>query len=282
MDPALSPSLAPAFPLTPPAERISLRITGPIGAMRLPDACAHCGAPPAGTLHLQKMFRRASSRSDLPTSYHFGALNVPFCGPCLAQHERELTPIDPAVTRRLLTRYAFRALIYVGPIGAILYVLSGFGGGLLQVVRKDGLFDWGVALLGGAVLFLGFVLKTLVDQVRDARSLLMGGTWVDPNETYVRLVPTPMGGHYIIAGEPTRILASVDFTDDRSELFDGERHLFRFTDPVFGAQCAALNAERIWDGSAPKARRARWLRKVTIAAILLFGVYSMLIDWLHG
>ena len=282
MDPALSPSLAPAVPFTPAAERSSLRVTGPIGAMRLPDACAHCGAPPAGTLHLQKMFRRASSRSDLPSSYHFGALNVPFCGPCLAQHERELTPIDPAVTRGLLIRYAFRVLIYVGPIGVMLYVLSGVGRRLLQVGWEGGLFDWGVALLGGAVLFLGFVLKTLVDRVRGARSLLMGGTWVDPNETYVRLVPTPVGGHYIIAGEPTRILASVDFSDDRSELFDGERHLFRFSDPVFGAQCAALNAERIWDGTAPAARRARRLRTVVFVVVLVIGVAVFLYDLMRS
>ena len=43
---------------------------------------------------------------------------------------------------------------------------------------------------------------------------------------------------------------------------------------------AAINADRVWDGSAPKARRARWLRKATIAAVVLFGLYSMLSEWL--
>ena len=49
---------------------------------------------------------------------------------------------------------------------------------------------------------------------------------------------------------------------------------------MFAAQFAALNADHAWDASAPKARRARWLRKVTIAAIVLFGLYTMLRDWL--
>ena len=54
------------------------------------------------------MFRRTSRDEDRPTRYLFGALNVPFCAPCLAQHARELEPIDPAVTRALLIRYGFR------------------------------------------------------------------------------------------------------------------------------------------------------------------------------
>ena len=273
--PPLAPA-APPVPLTAPA-RQRYKVTGPVGTVRLPSVCACCGAAPDGTLRIHKMFRRTDS--DSPTRYLFGTLDAPFCAACRATHDRQLTPIDPKVTRRLMMEYGLKILPYLFPIAIALFLLTKVVPIGLKTVRDYGILRWETWLGLGLVAFFGVVLLGFVHLVREARTLLIGGTQEDPNDTYVRLVPTPVGGHFIIAGAPTPVLASVDFTDDTSELFDGERHVFRFTQPEFGAQFGALNAARLWDGRSAVAQRNRGWRRMVFWLVLVVGAALTVYDW---
>jgi hypothetical protein len=262
-----------------PAAPARVQVTGPLHAVRFPDACARCGAAARGTLRVEKMFRR--TYRDAPTTHLFAALEVPFCDACRAQHARELAPIDPAVLRRLRWTFVLRVLPYVLPVGVLLWM---FPKALLPIARslaEDGP-GWGTLLGLGILAFFGASLLSLVALIGKARRDLVAPYQGDPNDVYIRRARVLFGQHAVIPGAPTSVLASANVTDDRAELFDPERRTFTFADPVFGAQFAALNADRLWDATAPRARRTRKLRRVLTIAIVVLGVVGLLLDWWRG
>jgi hypothetical protein len=78
--------------------------------------------------------------------------------------------------------------------------------------------------------------------------------------------------------EPTSVLRAIDFTDDRRELFDAERHLFTFENLEVSAKFAALNADRKWDPTSTGARLADRARWVLMIGLLLLGLCLILKD----
>jgi hypothetical protein len=74
------------------------------------------------------------------------------------------------------------------------------------------------------------------------------------------------------------VLAAVDFTDDRSELFDTERHLFTFENVEVRAKFAELNANRKWEPTSTRARIAQRTRWTLMIGFLLVGLYLILKD----
>jgi hypothetical protein len=267
----------PAAVAAPPRRAVPadpVPVAGPVAAARFPDACASCGATPAGTLPIEKVFRRTDP--DSPATYVYGRVDAPFCAGCLARHARELTPVDPAVVRRLALTWLARSLIYVVPIGCLVLLLADVAPGALRnAVREPSLRTLG-RLVPAA--FFGGLLAMLVTMALRARHGLMAGTWDDPDASYMRVVPALMGARLVVVGPPTSVVGSVDYTDDASELFDGERHVFTFRDPVIAAQFAAANAGRLWDGGSPAARRHARRRKALLVAVLAAGAGALLID----
>jgi hypothetical protein len=271
------PTIGPAF--APPArlEPTRVKIAGPLHGVAFPAACARCGAPARDTLRVDKMFRH--TYADSPTRHEFARLQQsPVLRPT-GLAERDVQPVDPALLRRLRRTFVLRCLPYVVPVGVLLFLTSRMLGPFGRTLFGPPGLEM---LIGAGVLgFLGLSLAGFVHLLLKARHALRAdGPGTDPNDTYVRTVPILLGGSAVITELPTPVLAAADYTTNVGELFEGERHTFTFADPVFAAQFAALNADRVWDARAPKARRARWLRKVTIAAIVLFGLYTMLRDWL--
>jgi hypothetical protein len=74
------------------------------------------------------------------------------------------------------------------------------------------------------------------------------------------------------------VLAAVDFADDRSELFDVERHLFTFQNGEVTAKFAVLNADRRWNPTSTRARLAKKARWALMIGFLLVGLYLILKD----
>ena len=261
-----------------PATRVKVR--GPLGHAIFPDSCARCGAPARGTLPVEKMFRHTHSES--PTTYEFARVHVPFCDGCRAEHARLLAPVDRAAMRTLRWTFVARCLPYVIPIGVLLYMIPRV---LLPIARSlsDGPGRWDTLIGFGLLAFFGASLLGFLHLVARARHNLQGAyRSPDPNDSYIRTVPILLGGTAVFPEPPTPVLAAADYTTDVAELFEGERHTFTFADPVFAAQFAALNADRLWDGKSPPARRARWLRQVVIVAVLAFGAYVIVMDWLRS
>lgn len=281
--PAAAGRPVPAPPAPPAPARIEptrVKVTGPLHAVRFPDACAACGAPARGALRVEKMFRRTSD--DSPTRYLFAALDVPFCDDCRARHAGELTPVDPAVLRRLRWGFVVRCLPYVIPIGVLLWIIPQVILPMAREFLREGTPGWGTLIGVGIVAFFGVSLASFVHLVNQARKDLTAPYAGDPNDTYVRRERVLLGRNAVIPGAPTSVLAAANFTDDQSELFEPERRTFTFRDPVFAAQFAALNADRLWDAKAPRARRARWLRKAALYAVVAAGAAIWLLDWWQG
>ncbi|MGZ8455866.1 MAG: hypothetical protein ACXWZ4_04640, partial [Gemmatirosa sp.] len=237
MDLSIRPADARAtFAPPAPASPARVQVTGPLHAVRFPDACARCGAQAHGTLRVEKMFRR--TYTDSPTTYLFATLDVPFCDPCRAQHARELAPVDPAVLRKLRWTFVLRVLPYVLPVGVLLWMFPKVLVPIARSLARDGP-NWGVAMGVGILAFFGVSFLSFVGLIGNARRDLTAPYDGDPNDVYIRRARVLLGQHAVIPGEPTSVLAAANFTDDRAELFDPERRTFTFADPVFGAQFAA-------------------------------------------
>lgn len=263
----------------PGATPARIQVTGPLHALRMPHACARCGMPARATLRVEKLFHR--TRDDAPTRHVFAALDVPFCDGCRAEHARELAPVDPAVLRRLRWTFALRVLPYLLPVGVLLWMVPTVLVPIARSLADDG-ERWGLAMGAGILAFFGLCLLSFVGLIARARHDLVAPSTGGPHDGYVRRARVLLGDHAVIPGPPTSVLAAANFTDDRAELFDPERRTYTFADPVFGAQFAALNAERLWDARAPRARRTRRLRTLLMIAVVLFGLAAMALEWWQG
>jgi hypothetical protein len=263
-----------------------VQLAGALHGVRFPAACAACGAATRETLPLEKLFRRHRRRRG--NSYHFEAVDVPFCDGCRARHAAELPPPDPAVHRTLRWQFVVRVLPYVIPLAVIAYLFTvallpmaaGVAG---QPARAaDGTPNY--ALLGALGIFAFFAacLAWFLVLVNRARRNLVWGTWTGVSETHVRRELLLFGRNAAIAGPPTSVLAAVDFSDDRAELFEPERHTFTFRDATFAEQFRSLNADRVWTGTSARARWARTARNVLGAALLGAAALALLNDWLGG
>ena len=257
------------------AER-EVTVAGALGDVRFPNLCARCAAPPSGTLRLVKMFRRVYPRK--PAFHVFGRLDVPFCSACLAAHERERAPVDPAVPRALRTRWLLKSLVYAIPIGVTLFFVREF---VPTVARAVSAGDLVRALVFGVVLAIfGLLLWTFVRRVLDGRRALIADHAGDPNDTYVEVVPGPMGSTCVIPGPPTPTLAAVNFDDDRILLFEPARRTFTFTNALVAEQFATLNSALVWDPAAPRVRRATRARWVLVVLVLGLAGAAFVWDWM--
>ena len=279
------PTFGPPGRAGAPLAPTRVQVTGPLHGLRMPDACAACGTPARGTLRVEKRFRRTSD--DGPSRWFFAALDVPFCDDCRAAHARELAPVDPAVLRRMRWRFVLRTMPYWIPIAVILWmipkVLAPFARGLtretLALRTPGGEWNWWLLLAAGVVAFFGFCLFGFLTLVSRARHDLVAPYAGDGDDVYIRRERVLLGPNAVFPGPPTSVLAAANYTDDESALFEPDRRTYTFRDPVFAAQFAALNANRLWDAKAPRARWARKARKFLMIAFVVALAVAWVVDW---
>lgn len=256
---------------------VAVEVVGSLGHAEFPDLCVGCGGAADRTLPIPKLFYHYDD--DGRSYYYASAVVAPACSPCVQAHERELRPIDPEAKRRLLRGWALAALPYVVPMGVILWLLTKFVPNLVEAVREGTepveMAVWGAVcgffgLLG--LMFWGLVMKP-------GRQMIL-----TPADTpcYVKVERGPLGGSFIAPAEPTVLMRSVDFSGDISELFDPERHRFTFCNYEVAARFGELNAGREWDPASTRAQLAARGRKAVIAAVVLFGIYVLLEDFIRG
>ncbi|MDF1503586.1 hypothetical protein [Roseisolibacter sp. H3M3-2] len=288
MDLATTPAAGPFGPPAP-AEPSRIRLTGPVGAVKLPPLCANCGADARGTLRVEKRFRRTSR--NRPTRWLHPRLDVPFCDPCRAAHVAELPPIDPAAVAKLRWQFVVRVLPYVIPIGVILWMIpvvlapatrSVLEPGGLAPRLPSGEWNWGLAMAAGIVGFFGFCLLGFLALVNRARHDLVAADASGGADAYVRRARVLGGDHAVFLQPPTSVLAAANFSDDRAELFEPEHHLYTFRDPHFADRVRALNADRAWSGKSARARWARSARNALFAVFLVVAGFAILNDWTNG
>jgi hypothetical protein len=256
---------------------LEVTVAGALADVRFPNLCARCAAPPAGTLPLVKMFRRIYPRK--PAIHVFGRLDVPFCRSCLAAHERARAPVDPAVPRTLRTRWLLKSLVYVIPIAVTLFFVREFVPTVASALSAGDLVR--ALVFGGILAIFGALLWMFVRRVIDGRRALIADHAGDPNDSYVEVVPGPMGSTCVIPGPPTPTLAAVNFDDDRMVLFEPARRTVTFTNALVAEQFATLNSALVWDPATPHARRAAGARWLVGALLLVAGIAALAWEWMR-
>lgn len=258
-----------------------VQLTGALSAVRFPSLCARCGAPPAGTLPLAKLFRRTYSES--PTTHLVDQTDVPFCAPCLATHERERRPVDPRVLRGLRNGWLLKSLVYAVPIAVSLFFVKEL---VPDAVRAAAAGNHVRALgLAGFAAFFGLLLWMFVRMVLAGRGPLIaqyvGETQGPPdvNAMYAEVVRGPLGTTCVLPGQPTSTLAAVDFTDELFAVFEPNKRTFTFANLAVATEFAAANADLVWDPRSPRAERAGRVRRVVLVvaggAAAAFFLYEL-------
>lgn len=262
-----------------PALRSEVEVVGPLRGVRFPEYCLKCGRETRRTLRIAKLFRRTGRRDGRRQVYYvLGEVDAPFCEECIRIHERERQPIAPEVRRRLLLTWLLHSLPFVFPLGASLFFLKI----LIPEARE--------ALAGepqrAEILFtaglIGFFVLTSLSFLflifRRGRTLR-----IVPNDSssYVEIESGPLGSRLTVPTSPTSVSGALDFSDNRSQVFDAERHLYAFRNDGVAAEFAQLNADRTWNPASPRARIAAGLRWALLIAVLLFGLYQMVKDALR-
>jgi len=264
-----------------------VEISGPLSAVRFPSLCASCAAtPPAGALPLVRMFRHVHHES--PTTYTFAEVRVPFCAACLARHERDRPPVDPAVLRGLRWRWLFRVLPYAFPLAVLLFLLTKLGPLAARTLRDAAMHpratpSWEVwAVLGIVGFFLLCLYGFVSMSIAAGRPLIAHRLERDANANDVVIVPGMLGSQYVIPTPPTPTLAAVRFADEDFQLFEANKRAFTFEHPVVAEQFAALNADRVWTPDAPQAVRGARRRYAAVVAVIVVGGLYILWEVLMG
>lgn len=255
-----------------------VEVLGDLDQIHFPGYCLKCGRETSRTLRISKLFRRTARRNGSRHIYFVpGHVDAPFCEECIRTHERERKPIGEDIRRQLLWRWIFHSLPFVLPLGASLWFVSILYREAKEMLSGDPQRVEILVVAGLVGFFVLTALSFLFLIFRLGRKLT-----IQPDDScYVQIEAGPLGSRLTVPTSPTSVSGAIDFSDDRSELFDAERHLFTFRNDGVAAEFAQLNANNTWNPASPRAKLASGLRWAFVIAILLFGLYQMIKDALR-
>lgn len=251
---------------------VAVEVVGTLGHARFPGLCVRCGAPADRSLRVAKLFWHDGGEDG--SSYHFtGAVDAPACAGCVRTHERELRPIDPEVKRRLLRGWMIEALPFLFPLAVCTWFVFMMGPKLLEALAEGEPVE--IAVWGAVCAFFGLLALMFLRLVmKGGRPMVHAPRGSAPQ--YAQVERGPLGSTFIAGADPTSVTRALDFTDDVSALFDGERHRFTFRNRDVAAGFMELNAHREWDPASTRAQLAARVRLGLTAAAVLAGLYLLL------
>ncbi|MEP7364481.1 MAG: hypothetical protein ABI972_14595 [Acidobacteriota bacterium] len=240
MTPAPQPEAQPAAVVR------ELILTGPPLSLALPDVCARCGQQAGKRLYWDKVVRNHDSEGG--DSIVIVGSRAPFCGRCLAQHERELRRMP--WWKQLLQCFRWELMIPAAFSGAAtLFAAIKLLPNPVKADRLD------VAVLAGVVGFFGLI-----------SIMSLSGAWTNTRHHCVPPVTT--------------ITGSFSFGGDISSTFEGERHRYVIVNDVFFEALLAANRDKLWKPGSERARRASWKRNVLYVGLGLGAAVLLLWDWI--
>lgn len=253
----------------------AVEVACPLDRVRFPPMCACCGASPAGTLVVRKIFWRTYSGDSSHSDRHvFPDLPVPFCRECIRAHEAAKPEPDPRVLRALRDRWLRSTIPYWLPIGIILFMASRFAPTAVESLASGE--RAGVLMGGGILAFFAVSLTGFLRLVLEGRAQQIADYDGDASLACVDVARGPMGVTCYLPAPPTPTLASVNFTDVTRELVVGSRRTFTFTNPDVASAFALANAENVWDPRSSRAARARWVNGLVLAMVLALAIWATL------
>jgi hypothetical protein len=192
-----------------------LELRGHMGSLTWPSVCAWCGTTASGRIHVPKSFLRPrmhGRRSPTMRTIIIRAADVPFCAECSARHEA-------TVQRPTLAAQLFRTLLtplLIPMIGSVIMgTLTWRAARDIRPGDPGSLIPW--SIIG---LFVFIFFWSLVGAWRSSRA------------------------HRI--EKQTDVTLACDFSDDVSQLFEGERRIYKMRNREFAESFASLNRDRAW------------------------------------
>jgi hypothetical protein len=71
---------------------------------------------------------------------------------------------------------------------------------------------------------------------------------------------------------PTEITQACDFSGNVSQLFEGERHIYRLRNETFAQALAKLNPDRVWtDQDQASSRRRMHITSIALLALIVLA-----------
>jgi hypothetical protein len=197
----------------------SVEIAGVPKDLEFPPMCANCGNATSESLDVAKVFRRVSD--DGPDSFALERAMVPFCPPCIMQHDNEVRKVSPS--ERLWMTCRGREALGV-PAFAVLGLLMLYAEG-----RRPHPIFLGLAALFGCLAWYSY--RTAY---RDSE----------------RFAIPPL----------TSVTSAFDFTDTRARLFEREHRTLILRNDTFADSLIARNPTRLWTADDQAKSQAGWRR----------------------
>jgi len=225
-----------------------LELRGSTDSVAWPNLCANCGGGANELIEVRKIFRRRPRRRSSGLRDHKTTIaRIPFCAQCAQQHRA--MEVRTSVTPRI-----FGALFHplIIPVAGSAFILTKVLPEALPLspFATDGRVAWALtAVLTFACLWSLFLLWRVAIR---------------------RGVPPQ-----------TEITLACDFSEDVSQLFEGERHIYRMRNAAFAQGLATLNRDRVWteQHQAGSRRRMHVTAIAGLAIIVLIWVTMYIFRW---
>jgi hypothetical protein len=217
-----------------------LELKGSLDSLSWPNVCAYCGSRADELIDVQKRFRRrrrrrggSSSLSQITTR-----ARIPFCSSCVQQH-RAMEVHKSAGHRIFATLFHPLIIPIVGSLFFLRIVLP--TAVTTSPFAEGGWIAWGLpALFIFIILWTSFLLWRLAHE---------------------RDMPPQ-----------TEITQACDFSGNVSQLFEGERHIYRLRNETFAQALAKLNPDRVWtDAEQAGSRRRMHVTAVVMLALIVLA-----------
>jgi hypothetical protein len=199
--------------LVPHAFRLELR--GAPRSLTWPDRCANCGAPAVERLPVAKAFYpqiRWGSHAAVTRGYHVVRADIPVCAACAERHRATIR------AQSVFARYRTFILnpVHIATIG--LLALLWLVGPSLADMSSPAQAPWlGTAIIGAFAAGIAWTIAL--------------AWWTTRPD---RFPPV------------SEITSACDFSQDVSQLFERERHIYRIRNAQFADALATLNRDRVW------------------------------------
>lgn len=213
-----------------------------------PAICANCGAPASERIAVRKVFKRRHPESERYTSrlfwYKVYSARIPFCASCARDHRATVNvpTITGAVTALLFHPNIIAIIGFTWLLRMSLRDVHGFS---LTDPRNRSAWEFVALPLLGLAWSLGLAWRlTLPSRI--------------PPQTEVTL--------------------ACDFSNDVSELYERERHIYAIRNETFAAALVQANQRRVW--TPDDQARALSIHRA-VAAVVVGSIIVAAVIWLR-
>jgi len=184
--------------------------------------CANCANATSESLDVARVFRRSDPGPDSgPDTFVVEHVMVPFCPPCMAQHESEVKKVTPS--RRFWMTWRGKEALGMPAYASLALMM------LYAASRRPNLLIFGMAALFGL------------------------GVWYSYRVAY-------RDSERFAVPPPTSVDSAFDFTDVHRRVAQREHRTLMLRNHTFADALVARNPGRLWTGEDEAKSQSDWRR----------------------